>query len=184
MAYTFLRAQGIEVGASLVESEQLETARKIVERARVRKTELCLPTDHVVARRFDASSPDETAIVETIDVGWQGLDIGPATRERYRTVIESAKTVFWNGPMGVFENPLFCEGTNAVATFVAQGDGHSVVGGGDSAAAIRSAGMEEAIDHVSTGGGASLEFVQGKPLPGIEALRPNHPFESFLSSRS
>jgi phosphoglycerate kinase len=184
MAYTFLQAEGVQVGSSLVEPEQIEIARKIIERARVRNTGLHLPTDHVVARHFDTSSPDDVAIVKTIDAGWQGLDIGPSTRERYRSVIASAKTVFWNGPMGVFENPLFCEGTNAVAGSVAESDGYSVVGGGDSASAIRAAGMVDTIDHVSTGGGASLEFVQGKSLPGIEALRPNHPFESFLSTRS
>ncbi len=177
MAYTFLRAQGVEVGSSLVESEHVETARKITERARARQTELYLPTDHVVARRFNASSPDEIAVVEAIDDGWHGLDIGPRTSERYRSVIESAETVFWNGPMGVFENPLFCAGTNAIAESVADSEAHSVVGGGDSASAIRAAGIVDEIDHVSTGGGASLEFVQGKSLPGIEALRPNHPFE-------
>ena len=110
-----------------------------------------------------------------------GLDIGPRTIARYQEEIASASTLFWNGPMGVFENPLFAEGTNSVGAAVAASAGRSVVGGGDSAAAIRAAGMSDEIDHVSTGGGASLEFVQGEALPGVEALRPNHPFETFLS---
>lgn len=177
MAYTFLKSQGVAVGNSLVEDEQLETARAILKQAKRLGKEVLLPRDHVVAKAMDVERKEDVHIVEgPIGERFIGFDIGPQTVERYREVIADAGTVFWNGPMGVFEHGLFANGTIEIAHAIAESDAFSVVGGGDSASAVKVAGVYDDIDHVSTGGGASMQFVEGKPLPGIEALRANHPF--------
>jgi phosphoglycerate kinase len=171
MANTFLQAQGKALGKSKVESDKAPIARNFLRRAVERNVEVHLPVDVVVATGLDA---DETKVVSIDDIGGDkmALDIGPATIEAYRKVVGAARTVFWNGPMGVFEKPRFAAGTLAVAKALAENRlALTVVGGGDSAAAVAQAGLVEQISHVSTGGGASLEFVQGLPLPGIEALR-------------
>ncbi len=168
MAYTFLLAQGQETGASLVEPERVDDARAVVEAARAAGRELLLPTDHVVAERLEAGAP--TRVVKEIPPGWLGVDIGPETAARYGTAAAEARTVFWNGPMGVFEIDAFAKGTEAVAHAIADSDARSVVGGGDSLAAINKLGLGPRIGHLSTGGGASLEYVQGLALPGVVAL--------------
>jgi phosphoglycerate kinase len=178
MAYTFLAAQGIDVGTSKVEVDHIDTAKQILERAVKLGKRILLPVDHITAARFDADKPSEvsTTASGTISAGMMGLDIGPRTLDLYRGVIETAGTVFWNGPMGVFENPLFERGTLGVAQAMATTSAFTVVGGGDSAAAAEKAGITSSVDHVSTGGGAALELIEGKALPGVDALRLNHPF--------
>lgn len=177
MAYTFLKSQGHAVGNSLVEDEHLDTAESILTRAKRLSKRLELPSDHLAAHGLDVERPEDVSTVtDAIGEGLVALDIGPDTRRRYAEMIANAGTVFWNGPMGVFEHPLFAEGTIEIARALAASNAFSVVGGGDSASAIKVAGVEDQVDHVSTGGGASLEFVEGKALPGIEALRANHPF--------
>lgn len=176
MAYTFLKAQGYAVGKSRVEEDLIEQAREILNKARAAQVKIHLPVDHVVAPAFDAVEGEVTEGVNIPD-GMMGLDIGPQTQLAYANVVNNASTIFWNGPMGVFEKDGFARGTFAVARAVAGGKARSVIGGGDSASAVRKAGLLEEITHVSTGGGASLEFVEGQPLPGIEALRANHPFD-------
>ena len=168
MAYTFLRAQGQPTGASLVEEDRLEDARRVLAAASGAGRQVLLPTDHVVAEAVDASAA--TAVVDAIPDGKMGLDIGPQTAERYASEVGAASTVFWNGPMGVFELEPFAAGTERVATAVAESTAISVVGGGDSLAAINKLGVGDRITHLSTGGGASLEYVQGLPLPGVTAL--------------
>jgi phosphoglycerate kinase len=171
MGYTFLKAQGHEVGTSLLEADQLDTVRGFLDQAAQRGVEIVLPVDVVVASRFAADA--ETAIVgaDAIPADWMGLDIGPASRELFAGKLSDAKTVFWNGPMGVFEMPAFAAGTRALAEALTRVDGLTVVGGGDSAAAVRQLGFEDkAFGHISTGGGASLEFLEGKQLPGLTAL--------------
>ena len=169
MAYTFLKAMGHSIGTSLVEDDRLDTVRASIERARELSVELCLPTDHVIAQRF---APDAESKVSAVDIpaGWMGLDIGPETRAAFATRIAGARTLVWNGPMGVFEMEAFRSGTEAVGRAVAQCKGYTVVGGGDSVAAIELLGLADEIDHISTGGGASLELLEGKQLPGITAL--------------
>jgi phosphoglycerate kinase len=171
MGYTFLKAQGHEVGTSLLEADQLDTVRGFLDQAAQRGVEIVLPVDVVVASRFAADA--ETAIVgaDAIPADWMGLDIGPTSRELFAGKLSDAKTVFWNGPMGVFEMPAFAAGTRALAEALTRVDGLTVVGGGDSAAAVRQLGFEDkAFGHISTGGGASLEFLEGKQLPGLTAL--------------
>lgn len=168
MAYTLLKAHGKEVGNSRVEADALASAEHIIKAAIARKVQLLLPEDHVVAKTFDENAEPET--VTEIREGYMGLDIGPKTRERYAQVIREAKTIFWNGPMGVFEWDSFAAGTEAIAHAVADSEGTSVVGGGDSVAALNKTGLESKITHVSTGGGASLELLEGKTLPGVKAL--------------
>jgi phosphoglycerate kinase len=167
MCFPFFKAQGHEVGNSLCEDEGIEPAGRVL-RAGVDK--VLLPVDLVAGQAFDADTP--TQAIDGVDVpaGWMGLDIGPSTAERYADAIKDAETVFWNGPMGAFELPPFAEGTRTVAEAVAVTAATTVVGGGDSAAALVQFGYAEMVDHLSTGGGASLELVEGKPLPGVEAL--------------
>ena len=168
MAFTFLRALGQPTGASLVEADRVEDARRVLTAAEKAGRKLLLPVDHVVAQKFEANAA--TAIVETIPDGWLALDIGPVTAKRYAEEASRARTIFWNGPMGVFEMDAFAKGTEAVANAVAASAAHSVVGGGDSLAAINKLALGKKIGHLSTGGGASLEFVQGLALPGVTAL--------------
>ncbi len=169
MSYTFLRAQGIDVGASLVEEDKLEVARTTAANA---GDKLLLPRDHVIAA--DLSAEVETRVVngtsDPIPPGMKGLDIGPATVDLYRSTIATAKFIVWNGPMGVFEVPPFARGTLEIARAVAESDALSIIGGGDSEKAVRAAGVGDGITHISTGGGASLEFLAGHKLPGVEAL--------------
>jgi phosphoglycerate kinase len=172
MAYTFFKARGVPVGKSLVEVELLDAARDIERRAKERGLRLELPVDHVVAPRLEAGAPAETLAVGDAAIGDRmGLDIGPKTIAAYRDVIAAAKTVSWNGPMGVFEIDAFAAGTIEVARAVANVDGTTVIGGGDSIAAVAKAGVTDRIAHISTGGGASLEFLGGRQLPGVEALK-------------
>ena len=170
MAYTFLKARGVEVGKSLVEPDLLDAARGIEQRARERKLRLELPVDHVVAPSIDSQEGQTLAVVDPAIAGRMGLDIGPKTIETYRGIIGSAKTVIWNGPMGVFEKDAFARGTIEIARAVASVRGITVIGGGDSIAAVVKAGVADRITHISTGGGASLEFLGGRTLPGVEAL--------------
>lgn len=165
MAYTFLKSQGKPTGKSLVEDDKLELARGLLEKAGDR---ILLPCDHVVAEALEENAPSE--VVEEIPEGKMGVDIGPKTREAYAAVIRCAKTVIWNGPMGVFEKKPFDAGTVAVAKAVAESGALSVVGGGDSEKAVKSAGVADKISHISTGGGASLEYLSGLVLPGVAAL--------------
>jgi len=171
MAYTFFKARGLPVGKSLVEEDLLEAAREVEQKARARSLRFELPSDHVVAPRLEAGAPAETLDVSDPAIGDRmGLDIGPKTVARYREIIAGAKTVTWNGPMGVFEIDAFANGTIAVATAVADVKGTTVIGGGDSIAAVAKAGVTDRITHISTGGGASLEFLGGRKLPGVVAL--------------
>jgi phosphoglycerate kinase len=168
MCFTFLKAQGHPVGASLLEEEMVQTCADLLERAAGR---IVLPRDIVVADKFAADAATSTVPATEIPDGWLGLDIGPATVVSFAEALSGARTVFWNGPMGVFELAPFAAGTRGVAEAITKIDGFSVVGGGDSAAAVRSLGIDEsAFGHISTGGGASLEYLEGKTLPGLAAL--------------
>jgi phosphoglycerate kinase len=172
MAYTFLKAQGRPIGQSRVEDQLTATAAALMVRASERGLALELPVDHVVARALEAGVPTETLVVTDPTIGDRmGLDIGPATVERYARVIQGARTVVWNGPMGVFEIEAFAAGTIGVARAVAAVQGTTIIGGGDSVAAVTQAGVADKMTHISTGGGASLEFLGGRALPGVEALR-------------
>jgi phosphoglycerate kinase len=172
MAYTFLKAQGEQVGKSLVEEDKIELARDLLQQAKSRKIKFLLPTDHVIADRVEAGA--STKVIghgEPIPANMMALDIGPETIESFSEEVARARTIVWNGPMGVFELPPFAKGTFKIAQAVAENPGAiSIVGGGDSVAAIKAAGMADKITHISTGGGASLEFLEGKKLPGVEAL--------------
>lgn len=173
MMFTFLKAQGINVGSSLVEEDRLDLAREILSTAAANNVNLVLPTDTVVADAFNNDAQRKAVKVDGISDGWMGLDIGPETASHYADVITSAGTVVWNGPMGVFEMPNFAAGTKAVADAMAAATAKgaiTIVGGGDSAAAIAQFGQASNVSHVSTGGGASLEFLEGKVLPGVAAL--------------
>jgi len=171
MAYTFFKAQGKPVGRSLVEEDKQDAARDILDRAKARGLALMLPTDHVVAPKLEAGAPAETLGVDDPKIGDRmGLDIGPRTAQAYADALHDARMVVWNGPMGVFEIDAFAQGTVAVAQAVANVTGTTIVGGGDSIAAVKKAGVEDRITHISTGGGASLEFLSGRTLPGVAAL--------------
>jgi phosphoglycerate kinase len=171
MAYTFLKAQGQPVGTSLVEDGLVDTAKDLLARAKAKNVRLELPVDHVVAPKLEAGAPAETLDVGDAAIGDRmGLDIGPKTVARYGDVIKSAKTVVWNGPMGVFEIDAFAAGTVGVANAVAAVHGTTIIGGGDSVAAVHRAGVADKMTHISTGGGASLEFLGGQTLPGVAAL--------------
>ena len=171
MAFTFLKAQGFEVGDSLLEIDRIEEVKQLIKTAQEKNVEIVLPVDVVISKELDGSAPVSVVDAHQIPVGQKGLDIGPKTSELFATKIRDAKTVVWNGPMGVFEVNAFASGTKTVAQALANSDAYSVVGGGDSAAAIRLLGLDESkFNHISTGGGASLELLEGKVLPGLAVL--------------
>jgi len=174
MAYTFLKAQGYGVGKSLIENDQLDTAKSILKAAERTGTQILLPVDHLGAETFDAQAEAHAIDTVAIPDSYMAMDVGPKTLESYEKVILGAKTVAWNGPVGVFEFPNFAKGTKAVAELVAKATkagAITVVGGGDSVAAVNMFGLASQMSHVSTGGGASLELLEGKKLPGIEVCR-------------
>lgn len=171
MAFTFLKAQGFEVGDSLLEVDRIDEVKQLIKTAQEKNVEIVLPVDIVISKELDGTSPVSVVDAHEIPVGQKGLDIGPKTSELFANKIRDAKTVVWNGPMGVFEVNAFASGTKTVAQALADSDAYSVVGGGDSAAAIRLLGLDESkFDHISTGGGASLELLEGKVLPGLAVL--------------
>lgn len=170
MAYTFLKALGYEIGKSLLEADKLDLALNLIEKAKEKKVELLLPVDSVVAKEFAADAEHKTVTNEEIPAEWLGVDIGPKTVALYGSKIKEAKTVIWNGPMGVFEMPAFALGTKEIARALAESQGTTIIGGGDSAAAVEQLGFADKMSHISTGGGASLEFLEGKVLPGIDVL--------------
>ena len=173
MAYTFLKAKGLEVGASLVDDTKLDYCKEMIEKAEKLGKKLLLPVDTAIAKSFpnpiDAEIPAEYVDCDAIPADVLGLDIGPKTAEIYAEAAKTAKTVVWNGPMGVFENPVLAKGTIAVAKALAETDATTIIGGGDSAAAVNQLGFGDKMSHISTGGGASLEFLEGKELPGVAA---------------
>jgi phosphoglycerate kinase len=171
MAYTFLKAQGHNIGSSLLEADKMDYALEMVEKAKAKGIELLLPVDHVYADTFSADAVPKVSSDAEIPDGFMGLDIGPKTVENFKRTISGAKTVVWNGPMGVFEFKSFATGTFEVASALAQSEAITVIGGGDSAAAVNQLGFGDKMTHISTGGGASLEFLEGKELPGIAALK-------------
>lgn len=170
MAYTFFKAMGYEIGDSLLDAESIDLAKQLMETAKEKGVKLLLPVDTVVAKAFAADAEHLTVSANAIPAGWQGLDIGEKTRELFAAEIKNAKTVIWNGPMGVFEFPEFAKGTEAVAKACAECGGTTIIGGGDSASAVKKLGYADKMTHISTGGGASLEFLEGKVLPGVAAL--------------
>ncbi|HIU34718.1 MAG TPA: phosphoglycerate kinase [Candidatus Pullichristensenella excrementigallinarum] len=170
MAYTFMKAQGGTIGDSLVDDERLGLALEIIDKAKSKGVNLLLPVDTVIADAFEGYTEIKTCKAGQIPDGWQGLDIGPETVKLFSEAIKTAKTVVWNGPMGVFENPDFAKGTLAIATAMAESNATTIIGGGDSAAAVTQMGLASKMSHISTGGGASLEFLEGKTLPGVAAL--------------
>ncbi|AIQ61954.1 Phosphoglycerate kinase [compost metagenome] len=170
LSYTFSKAQGYEVGTSLLDEEKIDTALGFIEKAKKLGKNFLLPVDVVVADKFGADANTKTVDISEIPAGWMGLDIGPKTSELYADVIANSKLVVWNGPMGVFEIDIFAEGTKAVAEACAKTEGYTIIGGGDSAAAAEKFKLADQMDHISTGGGASLEFMEGKALPGVVAL--------------
>ncbi len=170
MAYTFFAAQGREIGTSICEQEKIETARQLLEKAETKGVALLLPEDNVIADKFAEDAATQTVASAGIPAGWMGMDIGPKTIARYADVIKNARTVVWNGPMGVFEMSKFAEGTRAIAQAMADSSAVTIIGGGDSAAAAAQLGFEDKMTHISTGGGASLEFLEGLELPGIACL--------------
>jgi phosphoglycerate kinase len=170
MAYTFLVAEEYEVGKSLVETDKISLAESLLKKATERKIKMLLPVDHIVASNVDAAADTKITSIQETPMEWMGLDIGPETVARFKAQIASARTILWNGPFGVFEIEKFAQGTMAIAHAVAESSATSIVGGGDSIAAVTKAGVEDRINHISTGGGASLEFLGGAKLPGVEAL--------------
>ena len=170
MAYTFMKAMGGNIGNSLCDNERLDYCLEIMAKAKEKGVNLLLPCDTVTADNFSNDANTKVAAAGEIEDGWEGLDIGPATIEKFKETILKAKTIVWNGPMGVFEMPTFAKGTVSVAEFVAQADATTIIGGGDSAAAVEQLGFADKMSHISTGGGASLEFLEGLELPGIACL--------------
>lgn len=170
MTYTFLKAMGIPIGDSIVERDQLELASALLEKAVDRKLDICLPEDHVISKELNPCA--ESRIVGRADIpdGWRGLDIGPKSVEAFGAIVDEAKTIVWNGPLGIYEFEKFADGTMEIAKRLAESDAVSIIGGGDCVAAVHKAGVADRITHISTGGGASLEFLEGKSLPGIAAL--------------
>ena len=169
MAYTFMKAQGGSIGTSLCEDEYLDYANDMIKKAADKGVKMLLPVDTVIAEKFDNDAPSKVVAAGKIDEGWMGLDIGPETEKLFSAAVKDAKTVVWNGPMGVFEMPYFAKGTEAVAKALAETDAVTIIGGGDSAAAVNQLGYGDKMTHISTGGGASLEFLEGKELPGVAA---------------
>lgn len=170
MMFTFYKAMGYEIGSSLLDAESIDLARDLMAQAKEKGVSLLLPVDTVVAAAFAADAEHQTVKADAIPEGWMGLDIGPESAKLFAETIRGAKTVIWNGPMGVFEFPAFAEGTKAVAQACADCDGTTIIGGGDSASAVKKLGFAAKMTHISTGGGASLEFLEGKVLPGVAAL--------------
>ncbi len=170
MAYTFLKAKGVGIGKSLCEDDLVPTAREILKQALELSKTFLLPIDHIVADDFSATANIKHVARGTIEEGWEGMDIGPYTIEKFSAALRPAKTIVWNGPMGVFEMEPFAKGTLAIAKVLSESQATTIVGGGDSVAAVTQMGMADKMSHVSTGGGASLEFLEGKVLPGVEAL--------------
>lgn len=173
LACTFLKAQGYEIGDSLLEEDKIHLAKSYIEKAKEKGVQFYIQTDAVVADAFKEDANHKNVNVDAIEKGWMVLDIGPETAKVYRDVIKNSKLIVWNGPMGVFEIEAFSKGTKAVAEALRDTEGYTIIGGGDSAAAIEKFGLADSMDHISTGGGASLEFMEGKKLPGIEALNQN-----------
>ena len=170
MAYTFFRAMGYEIGKSLLEEDKVALAKELMQEAKDKNVKLLLPSDTVIAEEFSNDAKNRVVSSDAIPAGWQGLDIGPASGKEFGREIEKAKLVVWNGPMGVFEMPAFAKGTEAIADAMSRCDGTTIIGGGDSAAAVKKLGYGDKMTHISTGGGASLEFLEGKELPGVAAL--------------
>jgi len=171
LAYTFVKAQGHEVGKSLLEADKIDLAKSFMEKAKEKGVNFYMPVDAVIADKFGADANTQNVAIEEIPADWEALDIGPKTAELYRDVIKKSKLVIWNGPMGVFEIDKFAQGTKAVAEALAESkDTYSIIGGGDSAAAVEKFNLADQMSHISTGGGASLEFMEGKELPGVTAL--------------
>ncbi|MGD8414243.1 MAG: phosphoglycerate kinase [Candidatus Latescibacterota bacterium] len=173
MMYTFFKASGLEIGRSICDEEYVPMCKELMGKTKEGPSKLLLPVDTIIAREIDDASPTREVSIADIPEDWIGVDIGPKTVSLFKSQIDEAKTVFWNGPMGVFEKPNFAEGTKAIARAVASGKdrgANTIVGGGDSVAAINLMGIADRFSHVSTGGGASLEFLEGRPLPGVEAL--------------
>ena len=170
MAYTFIKAQGYSVGNSLLDAERIDYAKEMMAKAKEKGVKLLLPVDTVIVKEFKNDTEFKTVPVSEIPDGWEGVDIGEKTRELFADALKDAKTVVWNGPMGVFEFENFAKGTNAVAKALADLDATTIIGGGDSAAAVNQLGYGDKMSHISTGGGASLEFLEGKALPGVEAV--------------
>ena len=171
MAYTFIKAQGYEVGNSICELDKLDLAKEAMEKAKEKGVKLMLPVDTKIGKEFKADTESKTVLSTEIPEGWEGFDIGEQTIKEYEEELKKAKTVVWNGPLGVFEFDQFAIGTNAIAHALAELDATTIIGGGDSAAAVKKAGLQDKMTHISTGGGASLEFLEGKKLPGIECLQ-------------
>ena len=172
MAFTFLKAKGYGIGDSLLDEENVSFAKDLMDKAEKKGVKLLIPVDTVVAKEFAADAENKVVPADQIPDGWQGLDIGPKTRELFGDAIKGAKTVVWNGPMGVFEFEAFANGTKAVAKAMAESQATTIIGGGDSAAAVKQLGYADKMTHISTGGGASLEFLEGLELPGIACI-PN-----------
>ena len=170
MAYTFIKAMGHGIGNSLLEADKLDYALEMIEKAKKKNVRLLLPVDTAIGNEFKADCEKKIVPVDAIPDGWMGLDIGPETVKLFSDAIKSAKTVVWNGPMGVFEFEAFAEGTKAVAKALAESGAVTIVGGGDSAAAVEQLGFADKMTHISTGGGASLEFLEGRELPGVACL--------------
>jgi phosphoglycerate kinase len=170
LAYTFIKAQGYEIGKSLLEEDKIELAKSFMEKAKEKGVQFHMPIDAVVATEFSPDAESKVVDIDSIPSDWEALDIGPKTRELYADIIKKSKLVIWNGPMGVFEFDQFAGGTKAVAEALAESDAYSVIGGGDSAAAVEKFNLADKMSHISTGGGASLEFMEGKALPGVVAL--------------
>jgi phosphoglycerate kinase len=173
MSYTFLKSEGHGIGKSIVEDDKMELARELIKQSIETDVPLLLPIDHIVSDAFDAKANVKTVLRGEIGPEWEGMDIGPKTIEKYATFIKTGKTIFWNGPVGVFEMEPFAKGTFAIAKLLAEASEKgavTIVGGGDSVAAVTQMGLAAKMSHISTGGGASLEFMEGKQLPGIVAL--------------
>ena len=170
LSYTFIKAQGYEIGTSLLEEDKIELAKSFIEKAAEKGVKLHMPVDAVVANEFSKDAETKVVDIDQIPSDWMGLDIGPKTVEEYADVIKNSKLIMWNGPMGVFEMDKFANGTKGVAKAMAETNGYTIIGGGDSAAAVEKFHVADQMDHISTGGGASLEFMEGKELPGVVAL--------------